>query len=97
MKESPGATDEEVIQAAKAAHAHEFITRLPQSYDTEVGERGVKLSGGEKQRLSTMLSADRIVVLKGGRIVEEGRHQDLYQKGGIYKRLFEEQFRRAKG
>ncbi|MGE5894287.1 MAG: ABC transporter ATP-binding protein [bacterium] len=48
----PGATDDEIIEAAKAAYAHEFIERMPQGYDTPIAERGVKLSGGQKQRIS---------------------------------------------
>jgi len=143
---NPRATEDEVVAAARAANVHEFIITLPQSYDTEVGERGVKLSGGEKQRisiartilknpkilildeatssvdsqsenliqqalsllmkgrttmiiahrLSTVLDADRIVVLNRGRIVAEGKHHELYPKGGVYKQLFDEQFRAVK-
>jgi ATP-binding cassette subfamily B protein len=138
----PGASDEEVIQAAKAAYAHEFITALPEGYDTYLGERGVRLSGGQRQRVSiaramlknpplllldeatsaldaeservvqqaleaamqdrttiviahrlaTVLRADRIVVLDGGRIVDIGTHAELVARGGLYARLAAMQF-----
>ena len=133
----PGATEDEIVLAAKRARAHDFISRLPNGYGTLVGERGVKLSGGERQRvaiarafladapilvldeatssldvetevqvqaameelmigrttiviahrLSTIRGADRILVFENGRIVEEGRHQDLVKNGGAYARL----------
>jgi ATP-binding cassette subfamily B protein len=135
------ASDEDVIEAAKRAHAHEFIRALPQGYDSLVGERGVKLSGGQRQRiaiarailknapilildeatsqldsvterfiqdslwelmqgkttiviahrLSTLLHMDRILVFDRGKIVEDGSHQNLLAKGGIYKTLWETQ------
>ncbi len=136
------ATDEEVIEAAKKAHAHEFIETLEQGYDTMVGERGVKLSGGQRQRvaiarailknapilvldeatsaldsiselairdavdklikdktaiiiahrLSTVEKMDRIIVLgKDGKIIEEGTHQELVAKGGLYSELWSHQ------
>ncbi len=135
------ATDEEVYEAAKRAHAHEFIKVLPQGYECLVGERGVKLSGGQRQRiaiarailknapilildeatsqldsvterliqdslwelmqdkttiviahrLSTLLHMDRILVFDNGKIVEDGTHQELLVRGGIYKTLWETQ------
>jgi subfamily B ATP-binding cassette protein MsbA len=139
----PGASTEEVESAARAAHAHEFVSALPEGYATVVGERGVKLSGGQRQRiaiaravltdpavlvldeatsnldneserlieaaletllvgrttliiahrLSTVRRADRLLVLDWGRIVEEGTHAELLEKGGLYARLYQRQFR----
>jgi ATP-binding cassette, subfamily B, bacterial len=139
----PEASLEDVIAAAKAAHAHEFIMRLPQGYDTVVGERGSRLSMGERQRvaiarsllkdppilildeptsaldaesealvqealgrlmkgrttfaiahrLSTVVDADRILVLKNGHIIEEGRHADLMRRDGYYASLVRRQTR----
>ena len=62
----PGATEEEIIDAAKKAHAHEFISKFPQGYETLVGERGIKLSGGERQRVAiarAMLKNAPILIL----------------------------------
>jgi len=139
----PGATEAEVEEACRVANIHDFICGLPRGYETMVGERGYRLSGGEKQRvaiarvvlkdprilildeatahldarsealiqealervlegrtsfviahrLSTVLAADRILVLDGGRIVEEGTHGSLLSRGGLYARLYETQFR----
>ncbi len=136
------ATEEEMIAAAKAAAIHERIMELDEGYDTIVGERGYKLSGGEKQRiaiarvilknprilildeatsaldthserliqaaleplmknrttlaiahrLSTILAADVILVVDKGEIVERGTHQELLEQGGLYARLYNEQF-----
>jgi ATP-binding cassette subfamily B protein len=141
----PDATDEELERAAQAAAIHDRIMELPETYDTMVGERGYKLSGGEKQRvaiarvilkdprilildeatsaldthserliqaalerlmvnrttiaiahrLSTILAADQILVVDGGRIVERGTHAELLERGGLYARLYQEQFRDA--
>ena len=138
----PGASEEEMIAAAHAAQIHPFIAELPEGYDTGVGERGYRLSGGEKQRvsiarailkdpkvlvldeatsaldtrserliqqavarllkgrtaiviahrLSTILAADQILVVDAGRIAERGRHDELLVKGGLYARLYREQF-----
>jgi ATP-binding cassette subfamily B protein len=138
----PEATDAELEVAARAAAIHERIVELPEGYDTIVGERGYKLSGGEKQRiaiarvllkdprilildeatsaldtvserliqaaferlmegrttiaiahrLSTILRADRILVYERGRIVERGTHAELLEAGGLYARLYREQF-----
>jgi ATP-binding cassette subfamily B protein len=139
----PDATQAEIEAAARAANIHDFIASLPDGYDTIVGERGYRLSGGEKQRvaiarvilkdprilvldeatshldsesealiqaalervmagrtsiviahrLSTILKADTILVLDRGRLVEQGTHDQLLVRGGLYARLFETQFR----
>ncbi|XP_040214054.1 ATP-binding cassette sub-family B member 6, mitochondrial [Rana temporaria] len=135
------ASDEEVEHAAAAADIHERILSFPDGYDTQVGERGLKLSGGEKQRvaiartilkspqivlldeatsaldteterniqaslakvcanrttvvvahrLSTVISADQILVVKEGQILERGRHEELLSKGGIYAGMWQKQ------
>jgi ATP-binding cassette subfamily B protein len=137
------ATDEEIIEACKTANIHDYIATLPDGYDTVVGDRGIKLSGGEKQRISiartllknpkivifdeatssldsnsetliqqainpllksrtslviahrfsTIISADIIYVVKDGRIVERGNHNELISANGIYKELYEKQFK----
>jgi len=99
-----GATQEQVESAAKSAQIHDFIMGLPQGYNTTVGERGLKLSGGEKQRvgiartvltiahrLSTIADADRIIVLEKGIVVEQGTHDDLLTQNGRYAQLWHRQ------
>jgi ABC-type multidrug transport system fused ATPase/permease subunit len=138
----PDATEDEIIEAAKLANAHEFITRMPQGYDSPVGERGTTLSGGQRQRigiaralirdnpilildeptaaldaesehlvieamerlmtgrtviiiahrLSTLRSADKIIVIQDGAVAEEGAHTELLELRGIYAQLCELQF-----
>lgn len=140
----PDATEEEIVQAAREAHAHSFIKRMPQGYDTMIGEDGGNLSQGQKQllciarvmlclppmlildeatssidtrteiriqkafsrmmegrtsfivahRLSTIREADRILVMKAGRIVEQGTHGDLLEKNGFYAEIYNSQFAR---
>ena len=138
----PDATDEEIVLAAKSAHAHSFIKRLPLGYDTVLGEGGEGLSQGQKQlisiarimltsppmlildeatssidtrtemriqrafcemmvgktsfivahRLSTIVEADLILVMRDGNIVESGRHEELLARGGFYSELYNSQF-----
>jgi len=137
----PEASEDEVIAAAKAAQAHEFIQQFPDGYQTQIGQRGVNLSGGQKQRIaiarallnqpvvlilddstssvdvetesliedameasmhdrtkfvvaqriSTVLKADKILVLDEGRIAAQGTHQELLQTSRIYAEIFESQ------
>jgi ATP-binding cassette subfamily B protein len=139
---NPNATDEDVIEAAKKAHAHEFIEQLPKGYSSFLGEQGVRLSGGQKQRiaiarailkdpkillldeatsaldseseyhvqaalnelmkqrttliiahrLSTVMHADKIIVMDEGKVVNTGTHQTLLTTDTLYKRLCELQF-----
>ena len=138
-----GASQEEIIEAATLANAHEFIMSFPDGYDTFLGERGLNVSGGQRQRLSlartilqnpkilildeatssldsesenlitealqrvmvgrtsliiahrlsTVTNADRILVLRDGKVAESGRHDELLRAGGHYSYLFEQQFR----
>ena len=135
----PDATVEEVVAAAQAAQAHDFIVALPQGYDTLIEERGVNFSGGQKQRLniarailrnspilildepttgldalaeaqinqalqrlmhgrttfviahrfSTIVNADRILVLEEGKITEAGTHEELLERSATYRHLYE--------
>ena len=140
---NPNASEEEIIEACKKANIHDFIISQEKGYDAQVRNRGLKLSGGEKQRisiarvllknpallifdeatsaldsiseskiqeainplissrtsiliahrLSTILAADEIIVIKDGEIVERGKHQELLKENGVYKELYETQFK----
>ena len=98
----PDATREEVIEAAKQAHAHSFIKRLPKGYDTVMGEIRIqkafqKLMEGRTSfvvahRLSTIKESDVILVMKDGHILETGKHEELLEKKGFYAQLYQSQF-----
>ena len=139
----PDATQEELVEAARAANIHDFILGLPQGYGTMIGEKGIKLSGGQRQRvaiarallrdtpilvldealsavdaeneaviqealdrlmqgrttlilahrLSSIIDCDRILVLDGGHVAEQGRHEALMARGGVYAALMADQAR----
>lgn len=90
---NPSATDEEVKAAARAAQCEEFILKLPDGYDTVLGEGGDTLSGGQKQRISiahrlaTIEQADQILVVDDGRIAECGTHKELIKQNGKYRQF----------
>jgi len=138
------ANDDEILKVAKLSYADEFINQLPQKYETLIGENGVRLSGGEKQRLSiaramlkkskiilldeatssldaeteskiqkaigmltkdrttlviahrlsTVLNSDKIYVIDSGKIIDQGKHQELIQNSKIYKNFYEKQIRK---
>ena len=100
----PDATEAELLSACARANILEFIEKQEKGLDTLVGNRGLKLSGGEKQRisialiahrLSTILAADEILVVKDGEIVERGTHEELVGAGGVYTELYETQFKKG--
>ena len=138
------ASDDEIEEAAKFSFADEFINKLPQKYDTLIGENGIRLSGGEKQRisiarailkkspiilldeatssldaetenkiqtaisfltkgrttiviahrLSTILNSDKIYVIDGGKVIGEGKHDDLLKTSNVYKNFYEKQIKK---
>lgn len=142
---NPSATDEEIIDASKKANLYDYIMSLPEGFDTEIGERGVKISGGQKQRLSiarvfvknpsilildeatsaldnatealiqqslselcvgrtsiviahrlsTVRNADKIIIINKGTVCEEGTHEELLSKKGVYYNLYNSQFNDA--
>ena len=102
----PEAEEKEIIEAAKRAHAHSFIRRLPRGYDTVIGENGGSLSQGQKQLLCiarVMLCLPPMLILdeatssidirtEDGNVIEQGNHESLLKKGGAYARLYNSQF-----
>jgi ABC-type multidrug transport system fused ATPase/permease subunit len=142
----PSASEEQIVAAAKAAFAHDFVVEFPGGYQTVVGERGARLSGGQRQRIaiarallkdapillldeatsaldseseqivqralevlmkgrttlviahrfSTIVNADAIYVIDGGKVVEQGKHAELMSRQGVYANLYEMQFKQVR-
>lgn len=84
------ATREEVLEALKNAQCQDIIDKLPNGIDTVIGSQGTYVSGGEAQRLSSVVNADRICVLKDGEILESGTHSQLLNEQGMYAHMWEE-------
>jgi len=93
----PEATQDELVEACRSARIWDLVCSLPLGLDTLVGDRGYRLSGGEKHRLSTIRDADQILVVEAGAIRERGTHEELLAANGLYAQLYLKQFAKQEG